>query len=41
MFTQQKNVYELDWNNDGIKYKDVFHQSEKEFSNIILNMQIH
>ncbi len=33
MFTQQKqNVYELDWNNDGIKYRDVFHQSEKEFS---------
>ena len=33
MFTQQKNnVYELDWNNDGIKYKDVFYQSEKEFS---------
>ena len=33
MFTQQKkNVYELDWNNDGIKYNEVFHQSEKEFS---------
>ena len=33
MFTQQKkNVYELDWNNDGIKYQEVFHQSEKEFS---------
>ncbi len=33
MFTQQKkNVYELDWNNDGVKYHDVFHQSEKEFS---------
>ena len=33
MFTQQKkNVYELDWNNDGVKYFDVFHQSEKEFS---------
>ncbi len=33
MFTQQKkNVYELDWNNDGIKYHEVFHQSEKEFS---------
>ena len=33
MFTQQKkNVYELDWNNDGIKYHEVFHQSGKEFS---------
>ena len=33
MFTQQKkNVYELDWNEDGIKYNEVFHQSEKEFS---------
>ncbi len=33
MFTQQKkNVYELDWNNDGVKYREVFHQSEKEFS---------
>ena len=33
MFTQQKkNVYELDWNDDGIKYHQVFHQSEKEFS---------
>ncbi len=33
MFTQQKkNVYELDWNTEGIKYNEVFHQSEKEFS---------
>jgi len=33
MFTQGKNnVFELIWNNDGIKYKDVFYQSEKEFS---------
>ena len=33
MFTQQKkNVYDLDWNNDGVKYRDVFHQAEKEFS---------
>ena len=33
MFTQQKkNVYELDWNNNGVKYHKVFHQSEKEFS---------
>jgi len=33
MFTQQKkNVFDLLWNNDGIKYRDVFHQAEKEFS---------
>ena len=33
MFTQQKNnVFDLDWNHDGIKYYNVFHQSEKEFS---------
>ena len=33
MFTQQKkNVYDLDWNDKVIKYKDVFHQAEKEFS---------
>ena len=33
MFTQQqKNVFDLVWNNEGIFYKDVFHQSEKEFS---------
>ena len=33
MFTQQKkNVYDLLWNGDGIRYGDVFHQAEKEFS---------
>jgi glycyl-tRNA synthetase alpha chain len=33
MFTQQqKNVYDLIWNDEGIKYHDVFHQAEKEFS---------
>ena len=33
MFTQQKkNVYDLVWNNEGIEYRDIFHQSEKEFS---------
>ena len=33
MFTQQKkNVYDLIWNNENIKYREVFHQSEKEFS---------
>jgi len=33
MFTQQvKNVFDLAWNDEGIKYKEVFHQAEKEFS---------
>tara|TARA_Y100001935_G_scaffold228719_1_gene207933 strand:+ start:365 stop:1270 length:906 start_codon:yes stop_codon:yes gene_type:complete len=33
MFTQsKKNVYDLVWNNEDIKYREVFHQSEKEFS---------
>ena len=33
MFIQnKKNVFDLIWNNDGITYKEVFHQSEKEFS---------
>ena len=33
MFVQgKKNVYDLDWNNEGVKYKEVFLQAEKEFS---------
>ena len=33
MFTQQKkNVFDLIWNDKGITYKDIFYQSEKEFS---------
>ena len=33
MFTQgKKNVFDLVWNNEGVLYKDVFHQAEKEFS---------
>ena len=33
MFVQgKKNVFDLDWNNQGVKYKDVFLQAEKEFS---------
>ena len=33
MFTQEKkNVFDLDWNNEGIKYREVFYQAEKEFS---------
>ena len=33
MFVQGKdNVFDLDWNNAGVKYKEVFLQAEKEFS---------
>ncbi len=33
MFIQGKNnIFDLDWNNEGVKYKEVFFQSEKEFS---------
>ncbi len=33
MFVQGKNnVFELDWNSEGVKYKEVFLQAEKEFS---------
>ena len=33
MFTQEKkNVFDLVWNNEGVLYKEVFHQAEKEFS---------
>ncbi len=33
MFTQEKkNVYDLIWNNENVKYREVFHQSEREFS---------
>ena len=33
MFTQQKkNVYDLVWNNNGVDYREIFHQAEKEFS---------
>ena len=33
MFVQGKNnVYDLDWNSEGVKYKEVFLQAEKEFS---------
>ena len=31
MFVKEKDVFDLDWNNDGVKYK-VFLQAEKEFS---------
>ncbi len=33
MFVQGKdNVFDLDWNNQGVKYKEIFLQAEKEFS---------
>ena len=33
MFIQnKKNVFDLIWNDEGVLYKDIFHQSEKEFS---------
>ena len=33
MFTQGKNnVFELIWNNAGVKYREVFYQAEKEYS---------
>ena len=33
MFVQEKkNVFDIDWNDNGVKYKDVYLQSEKEFS---------
>ena len=33
MFIQnKKNIFELNWNDQGVLYKDVFYQSEKEFS---------
>ena len=33
MFVQDKNnIFDIDWNSQGIKYKDVFYQAEKEYS---------
>ncbi len=33
MFVQnKKSVFDIDWNDNGVKYKDVYLQSEKEFS---------
>ena len=29
---KKKNVYDLIWNNENVEYREVFHQSEKEFS---------
>jgi len=32
LIQNKENVFELNWNDQGVLYKDVFHQSEKEFS---------
>ena len=33
MFVQgKKNIFDIDWNDSGVKYRDVYLQSEKEFS---------
>ena len=33
MFVQgKKNVFDIDWNDSGVKYRDIYLQSEKEFS---------
>ena len=29
---KKNNVFDIDWNDDGVKYRDVYLQSEKEFS---------
>ena len=29
---REKNIFDIDWNSEGVKYKDVFQQSEREFS---------
>ena len=41
MFTQKKkNVFDLVWNDEGIIYKDVFLQAEKEFSSYNFDLQM-
>jgi len=32
LIQNKKNVFDLKWNNDGVSYREVFYQSEKEFS---------
>ena len=40
MFVQKKkNVFDIDWNDNGVKYRDVYLQSEKEFSAYNFDMQ--
>ncbi len=32
VYPAKKNVFDLSWNDEDVKYRDVFHQAEKEFS---------
>ena len=32
VYSTKKNVFDLLWNNEGIEYREVFYQAEKEFS---------
>ena len=32
VYPKKKNVFDLIWNSDGITYKEIFYESEKEFS---------
>ena len=32
VYSGKNNVFDLIWNNSGMKYKDIFHQAEKEYS---------
>ena len=32
VYSTKKNVYDLIWNSEDVKYGEVFHQAEKEFS---------
>ena len=32
LLNKKKNVFDLIWNNDGVEYREVFYQAEKEFS---------
>ena len=32
LIQNKKNVFDLNWNDDGVLYRDVFYQAEKEFS---------
>ena len=32
LHSKKKNLFDLLWNDEDVKYRDVFHQAEKEFS---------
>ena len=41
LFQGKKNVFDIDWNDDGVKYRDVYiYNQKKNFQHIILIMQI-